>query len=86
MDNSKAKKIKKRFNGGFAIYYGMGSALTAIGTVVTLISRLYQIWSGKAELNWAVIILLLVFASISGFVAYLLLRVGYEEIENQKIT
>ncbi len=51
MDNSRAKKIKKRFNGGFAIYYGMGSALTTVGTVVTLISRLYQILSGKAELN-----------------------------------
>lgn len=82
MESNKTKKIAKRFNGGFAIYYGMGSALTALATVVTLISRLYQIWSGKAELNWTVLILLLVFATASGFVGYLLLRVGYEEIEN----
>lgn len=82
MENNKTKKIAKRFNGGFAIYYGMGSALTAIGTAIALIGRLYQIWSGKAELDWAVLIVLLVFAAISGFVGYLLLRVGYEEIED----
>jgi type III secretory pathway component EscS len=86
MENNKNKRIAKRFNGGFAIYYGMGSALTAIGALVALIGRVYQIWNGKVELDWTVLIVLLVFAVISGFVGYLLLRVGYEEIEDLKIT
>jgi hypothetical protein len=59
----------------------MGSMLTAIGSVIALIVRLFKIWSGTAELNWAILILLSVFAAITGFVGYLLLRVGYEEIE-----
>lgn len=72
-------KTRKRINGGFAIYYGMGSMLSAIATMIV---TLFKIWSGKAEFNWAVLIILLVFAAVSGFVGYLLLRVGYEEIEN----
>jgi hypothetical protein len=78
---SKGSKIQRRVNGGLAIYYGIGSMLTAIGSVIALIVRLFKIWSGTAELSWAILILLLVFAAITGFVGYLLLRVGYEEIE-----
>lgn len=80
MDNS--RKIQKRVNGGLAIYYGMGSILTAIGSVIALFVRLFKVWNGTAEFSWSLLIILLVFTAIVGFVGYLLLRVGYEEIED----
>ena len=79
---NKERKMRKRFNGGFAIYYGMGSVLTAIGAFVGLIVRVFKICIGKADLDWVPLIFLLIFVAISGFVGYLLQRVGYEEIEN----
>jgi hypothetical protein len=48
---SEGNKIQRRVNGGFAIYYGMGSMFTAIGTVIALIVRLFKIWCGTAELS-----------------------------------
>lgn len=79
---SKKSKAEKRINGGLAIYYGMGSALTSAGAVVALIVWGVKIYLGTESFRWEVPIGLLIFAALAGFVGYLLLRVGYDEIEN----
>jgi hypothetical protein len=38
--------------------------------------------AGTEQFRWVVPVLLIIFIAISGFVSYLLLRVGYEEIED----
>jgi hypothetical protein len=82
MNTPKARKIAKRVNGSIAIYYGMGSALTSFGSIISIFVWSYKVWVGKTEFAWVSPIALLLLAGITGFVAYLLLRVGYEEIES----
>ena len=79
---SKERKVQKRVNGGFAIYYGMGSSLLSISTLVGLFVWIYKVIAGKTDFSWGVPIMLVIVMAVAGFVGYLLLRVGYEEIED----
>lgn len=74
--------MEKRVSGGLAIYYGMGAILASIGSAIGLIVWIVKVFRGTETFQWVVPIAILVFAAIAGFVGYLLLKVGYEEIEN----
>jgi len=56
--------------------------LTAVGTFIALMVTIFKMWIGTTEFSWVVLIALLLGAAATGFVGYLLLRVGYEEIED----
>lgn len=79
---SSKSKLEKRINGGFAIYYGVGSLLASVGSFIGLIVWGFKVLAGTEQFRWVVPVLLIIFIAISGFVSYLLLRVGYEEIED----
>lgn len=79
---SKERKFQKRVNGGFAIYYGMSSALLSVGSLIGLFVWTYKVIAGKTDFSWAIPIMLVTVIGAAGFVGYLLLRVGYEEIED----
>jgi len=79
---SKERKIQKRVNGGFAIYYGMSSALFSVGSLIGLFVWMYKVFVGKTDFSWVIPIMLVIVIAVAGFVGYLLLRVGYEEIED----
>lgn len=79
---NKTRKVEKRVNGGFAIFYGMSSAFASLGSIISIFVWSYKVWVGKTEFTWVSPIAVILFAAFTGFVAYLLLRVGYEEIES----
>lgn len=79
---SRKSKLEKRISGGFAIYYGVGSLLASISAFIGLIVWGFKVMAGTEQFRWVVPVLLTIFIAISGFVSYLLLRVGYEEIED----
>ncbi|MBN8576889.1 MAG: hypothetical protein J0L66_08080 [Cytophagales bacterium] len=75
------KKAGRRVNGGLAIYYGMGAAIGAIAMFVTLLVWIIKAVMGKIEFEWSIPVLASIFILVMGVVAYLLLKVGYDEIE-----
>lgn len=79
---SKKSRTERRINGGLAIYYGMGAMLGAVGSVLGLLVWGVKVFMSTKEFHWDVPVAVLIFGALAGFVGYLLLRVGYEEIED----
>ena len=77
-----SKKLKKRVNGGLAIYFGIGSLFGAVICFVGFFVLLYQAIFLENNITWDVFLIPIVGLAISGLMAYTLLRVGYEEIES----
>ncbi|HCZ35776.1 MAG TPA: hypothetical protein DHV26_07595 [Cytophagales bacterium] len=77
-----SKKVQKRVNGGLAIYYGMGAGALSVASLVALIVWIVKVFLGKTEFSWGAVILLPIVIFGFGFMAYALLRVGYEELED----
>lgn len=77
-----SKKVQKRVNGGLAIYYGMGAGALTIGSLVAFIVWIVKVFLGKTEFSWGAVILIPILIFGFGFMAYALLRVGYEELED----
>ena len=75
------KKAIKRINGGIAIYYGVSCVIGTIGGVVGIGIWLFKVLSGLTEFSWLGLILLTISTALFGFFGYVILRVGYEEIE-----
>jgi predicted RND superfamily exporter protein len=77
-----SKKLQRRINGGLAIYYGMGAAITTVMGLVGFIVWIVKVVLGKVEFNWAAAILIPLLILGIGLFAYAMLRVGYEELED----
>jgi len=43
---------------------------------------IYKVIAGKTDFSWVASIMLFIVMAVAGFVGYLLLPVGYEEIED----
>lgn len=74
-------KTFRRVNGGIAVFYGIGCIIGAVVGLVAIIIGSYQVITQKAVFTWWVFILLASITIILGLMGYILLRVGYEEIE-----
>jgi hypothetical protein len=77
-----SKKLHKRVNGGLAIYFGIGSLLGAVMFFILLLVTAYKAIFMGNMVSWDIFLLIIVGTLISGGMAYALLRVGYNEIEN----
>ncbi|TXH30252.1 MAG: hypothetical protein E6Q96_01990 [Cyclobacteriaceae bacterium] len=77
-----SKKVQKRVNGGLAIYYGMGTALGVVAGFIGFIVWIIKVVLGKVEFSWGAAIIIPVILIAMGAMAYSLLRVGYEELED----
>ncbi len=74
-------KTINRINGGIAIWYGIGSLIAAIGGLVVLIVFLYDYFTTNEPFVWWLFAFILALITIPGIIAYVLLRVGYEQVE-----
>ena len=70
-----------RVNGGIAIYYGIGCAIVAAMSVITLGVWVFQVLTQKADFSWGFLGGLVFMTLLTGGLAFAILRVGYEEIE-----
>jgi drug/metabolite transporter (DMT)-like permease len=77
-----SKKLQKRVNGGLAIYFGIGSLMSTVLCLVAIVIMAYQNVFQGANNTWGVFLMLIFLMFLSGAIAYALLRVGYDEIEN----
>ncbi|MGM0579405.1 MAG: hypothetical protein ACQETL_01905 [Bacteroidota bacterium] len=77
-----SKKLQKRVNGGLAIYFGIGSLIAAVMSVVGFLVMIYKVAFLEAEYNWEMYLIPIIGLIICGAMAYVLLRIGYDEIEN----
>ncbi|ADR22243.1 hypothetical protein MATR_01150 [Marivirga tractuosa] len=77
-----SKKLKKRVNGGLAIYAGIGSLITAVMSVVGFLVMIYKAVFLNGNYNWELYFIPIIGLMIAGTMAYILLRIGYEELEN----
>ena len=74
-------KKARRATGGIAIYYGLGMALMTIGAIALTIFVVYQIIAGEREFSWGELTVMIIITSISGLIAYALLRTGWEQVD-----
>jgi hypothetical protein len=77
-------KIARRINGSFAIYYGVSAAIASIGILIGFFRLLFNYLNGHEEWNIIILIFILAMAALFGFFAWLLLRIGYDEIEKKQ--
>lgn len=77
-----SKKLKKRVNGGLAIYFGIGSLFGAVICLVGFFVLVYQAIFLENNITWDIFLIPIIGLIVSGLTAYALLRVGYDEIEN----
>lgn len=75
------KNTANKINGGMAIYYGIASLIAAVSVAIGVIVWLFKVFNDKADFSWGALIGLTALAIVSGSVGYLILRIGYEEIE-----
>ncbi len=76
------KKYSKRINGGLAIYFGFGSFITGILSILAIFILLYKNWAEEADYGWGTFVGMIVIGVIMLLFGYALLRTGYEEIED----
>lgn len=77
-----SRRLQKRVNGGLAIYFGIGSLITTVICLVALLVMAYKTLFQGAENTWGVFAMVIFLMALSGTLAYVLIRVGYEEIES----
>jgi hypothetical protein len=77
-----SKKLQKRVNGGLAIYFGIGSLISTVLSLAALLVMGYKTVFQGADNSWEVFLMIVFLMVVSAAMAYVLLRVGYEEIEN----
>ena len=75
------KKTIRRVNGGIAIYYGISSTLAAIAGVIAIGIWLFKVFTDQTNFSWGTFATLTIITAALGVIGYLILRVGYEEIE-----
>lgn len=75
------KKTVNRVNGGFAIYYGISALLGAVAAVIATIIWVYKELTQPSEFSWGTFAGLLACTAFLGIMAYIILRIGYEQIE-----
>ena len=74
-------KTFARVNGSLAIFYGIACIVGAIGGLVGIIIGSYEVITQQADFTWWIFIFLTIITIVLGLMGYILLRVGYEEIE-----
>ncbi len=75
------KKLINRINGGMAIYYGIGCVIAAIGGVIAMGIVSFRALTGSGVFSWGAFGMMTALTAIVGLIGYVLLRVGYEEVE-----
>ena len=74
-------KSVNRINGGIAIYYGFGMLIPTIGCLIGLGYFLFDFFTTDTPFIWWQFALLSSLALISGVIAYVLILIGYEQVE-----
>lgn len=75
------RKTIKRINGGIAIYYAIGFFIAACGGIVGIGISLFELVVDPVNFQWWLLLMMIVIAAVMGLIGYILLRVGYEQIE-----
>jgi hypothetical protein len=77
------KKTIRRVNGGIAIYYGVGSAITALMAAIATIVWLFKVFTDQAIFAWGILVGLIFITVAMAAIAYAILRVGFEQVEGR---
>jgi hypothetical protein len=72
--------FKKFFEGGLPMIYGIGSSLSAVGSLISMVIYLFKVINGEREFQVFLLIIMILFTAIFGFVGYLLIKVGQQEL------
>lgn len=76
------KKFEKRVTGGMSVYYGIGMLVVGISGVIAAIVTTIKIFIGSTDYGWGTPVGLVVIGLVMGTLGYLLLRSGYEQLED----
>ncbi len=77
-----SKKLQKRVNGGLAIYFGIGSLISAVLLFIVLLVQAYKAIFLGDNYSWDIFLFVIFAILLSSGLTYALLRVGYKEVEN----
>lgn len=75
-------KLGKLINGSHALYVGVGFAFILLGLLGAGFKILWRFINGSVRIGWeevAIYLAVLIFCSL---IAFVLLRIGYEELRN----
>ena len=72
----------KKANGGIAFYFGISFLLSSIGGVILLGIDLFKRITEHTPTPWSITLFFIFLTIVFGAVAYVLLRIGYEEIDD----
>ncbi len=75
------KKTIRKVNGGIAIHYGLSIALMAIVSLIGIGIWLFRVINDQVEFSWGTLSVLTMLTAVLGVFGYVILRVGYGEIE-----
>ncbi|QOI96926.1 MAG: hypothetical protein HRU69_05200 [Flammeovirgaceae bacterium] len=78
----KNQKFEKRVTGGMSVYYGIGILLTGVAATVGAIVMAVKFFMGSTEHGWGTPAGLGAIGLVMGTLGYLLLRSGYEQLED----
>ena len=79
------KSIVNLIDGGYAIYVGVGSLFAFIGGLIMCGTVVYNAYANPERFAWWMFALALSITIISGFIAYLLLQVGFRTLEENVV-
>ncbi len=77
-----SKRTTRKVNGGIAIYYGFTCAVAAIATAIGTGNWLYKVLTDEKIFSWSTLTGLIILTAVLAAMGYVILRVGYEEIED----
>lgn len=75
-------KRTTKVNGGIAIYYGFACTVAAIAAAIGTGNWLYKVFTDEKIFSWGTLVILVIITAALGIMGYIILRVGYEEMED----
>ncbi|MCK6616923.1 MAG: hypothetical protein L6Q51_04700 [Cyclobacteriaceae bacterium] len=76
------QKFEKRVTGGMSVYYGMGMLLVGVVATIGAMVIAVKIFIGSSEYGWGTTAGIGAIGLVMGTLGYLLLRSGYEQLED----
>lgn len=76
------QKFEKRITGGMSVYYGMGMLALGLAATIGAIVLAVKFFAGTTEHSWETPVGLGAIGLVTGTFGYLLLRSGYEQLED----
>lgn len=72
----------KKIGGGLTIYYGFSCLLGGLAGIIGIIAWLYKAWVGEVVFSWGALAGLVFISALLVLLGYIILRVGYEQMED----